>query len=990
MRVATSELCVNKPTDKALFGKINRSFRNVDISLQELADSVRQGFAFCAQHSYGKRSSANFTSSSVLAVDVDAGLRLEDALADPFIVRYGGFVYTTVSHTTDNHRFRIVFELEEPITDRDCMEHALTGLTARLGGDQACTDACRIYYGNSNAVVTFIAKTLPPNQVEVLALRGPERTDWSRAEIRAGAASTVTVHSRVKLGTDTEVFDATGQLHRLVELPVLTPIHCRMHLDKNASAFTIASRKGTPGVHCKTCNATHYMSAEGPYYDFDYDLKVVRDKSLEEWEIESSDGELLEFEEEKTPLGVHFICHEFLRQIETSARVVFVRSPKGTGKTEWLRSVVEQAKKTGKSILLVGHRQSLIIATADRLGLSPYFILEDIDGGTGTKVMPVSAAKHYAICVDSMPTRLDTQADRYDIVIIDEVEQVLAHLTSATLRDNRQQVILNLGFYLRAASKIYALDADLNRVTAVGLPALIRDDKRDCLLVVNDWKPDRGVTYLYRLENQIIQVLLRTLDEDKRCFVCTNSKSMIKKLAMSLQERYGDAKAFRWITSENSQQRETQAFLQGLPATLLSYDALLVSPAVGTGVDITFGSRERKVDAVFGLFRSHVNTHFDMDQQLCRVRHPGEVHVWISPERFSFETNPELIRKELEASTTHRPQIMSIDDEGRPQYSPAEVTYAEIYSEVQALQRASKNNLLENFCDLRRQNGWEIIEVERCAEDAKAGRELVERGAELVTEDYTHYLLAAAQLSTAEYERLRRKEDRGGLTERDAFALRRYEIERFYLQPISDALIELDDDGRYRRAVRLFETLRGSAEADGETGRNRLRVDTQEASNRRDLLRAVFSSTPLYTDGSGFDVEIRISQADLEGFVEVCRARRLTIERSLETSLRSDLHRKPAQQRGALLKLIGLRLNSAGTQKDGQTKIYFYSIDRDALAQIEGVVSLRSSEDALARWNRERDSDTTQDGEIIEALAALRRKKQPLSEDLSMDDAEAG
>lgn len=55
----------------------------------------------------------------------------------------------------------------------------------------------------------------------------------------------------------------------------------------------------------------------------------------------------------------------------------------------------------------------------------------------------------------------------------------------------------------------------------------------------------------------------------------------------------------------------------------------------------------QEIDTVFGFFVSRVNTHFDMDQQLARVRHPMALKVWVTPERFHFETDPSSIEAEV-------------------------------------------------------------------------------------------------------------------------------------------------------------------------------------------------------------------------------------------------------------------------------------------------------------------------------------------------------
>jgi cyanate lyase len=361
--------------------------------------------------------------------------------------------------------------------------------------------------------------------------------------------------------------------------------------------------------------------------------------------------------------------------------------------------------------------------------------------------------------------------------------------------------------------------------------------------------------------------------------------------------------------------------------------------------------------------------------------------VWVSPEKFSFETHPDLIREELENAVVDERQIVAFDDDGTPKYSPADTIYAEIYAEVRAVQRASKNNLRENFCELRRRNGWEIVEVERDVQAAKAGLEIIGRGEELLSEDKARKVCAARELKVDEYDDLRRQDEQGTLSEADAFALRRYEVESFYLQAVSQEVLDLDDDGRFRKAVRLYEALLDTEEPEGEWKRNRLRADVLESAQRRELLRALFASAAIFTDANGFVTDAVVTQGDLPNFIAKCESKRVAIERLLDMSLRSDLRRKPVQQLGAFLKLVGLTLTGVGTRKQGKEKLYLYSINSDALARIESIAARRADESVREEWKRARSE--TEDGpdDFAEAVRRLRDRGRTATQDEAVDDA---
>lgn len=975
MLVAINRTEKNKVEDREKFKRFNGTFENVDLSLVELAAEVGQGHAFCAQHEKNWRSKQNFTGSGFLAVDVDEGLRLEEALAHEFIQRFGGMIYTSPSHTEEAHRFRIVFELEEPIHDRQMMEHALTGLIRKLGGDASCKDACRLFFGNTNALATHLGHRLPAAEVAQLVLRGQEIEVAATARVSDGISRTV--HSRQPLDLDTLVRDSKGIEHRLVDLPPKTQVHCPVHVDRRPSAFTLRSATDVPGIHCMTCRATFFISSDGPVYDFDYRLRVFRDRSTEWHEVSYDAHPSLGEEELALPAGVRFLNEPFISPVDTLADVILVKSPKGTGKTEWLKQIVDDAKKNRQPVLLIGHRQALIMSTARRLGLTPYITIRDDPQSERSNVRPNPITDYYAICLDSLETRLTPQKDQFPIVIIDEVEQVLSHLTSDTIRPRRRNSLMFLRHYLQKAEKVYVLDADLNRVTGTAIPVLIGTDTgKECLLLVNDWKPARGTTHLYGSSDHLLQVLREHLAVGDRCFVCSNSKKFVNSVRLALQEQYPD-KSFYSITSENSQTAEAQDFLLLLPNSALNYDCVLVSPAVGTGVDITFPNSKARIDAVFGFFGPQINTHFDIDQQLCRVRHPGSVHVWVSPATYSFETEPEVIRRELVDAQQKDQILIGLSSNGAPQYLPMDELYAEVYSEIASLQRASKNELRRNFIELRRLSGWEIAEVALDKASREQGHEIAERGEELSEEQYVQTICEAVELTIQTYKELKTRSEHGTLLAAEVAAIRRFEIESFYYAEVTPDLVSVDDEGRYQAAVRRYELIHTNADDIGKLYRNNpdlLLVDRRESIDRRRLLIDLFTAAGIFRENEGFDRSAVITQQGLEPFIKTCRQHEVTIQRLLGIALRSDLAEKAAAQLGQFVKRVGITLGKAGTKNVDGKKVYLYELSPASLDAIQEIVNRRQDKSWMGDWKAKRGEDADEINQrfrtTIEAVVA--------------------
>jgi len=127
----------------------SRGWQSFSGELSDLRDHVGRGGAFIpALMTSSRRSSAAFKSSELAVVDVDHGLTITDFWSHP-LAEHACFVYTTASHNETEHRFRVVFQLPQVITSAEIYKAITTILIRSIGGDRACSDACRIFYGNS-------------------------------------------------------------------------------------------------------------------------------------------------------------------------------------------------------------------------------------------------------------------------------------------------------------------------------------------------------------------------------------------------------------------------------------------------------------------------------------------------------------------------------------------------------------------------------------------------------------------------------------------------------------------------------------------------------------------------------------------------------------------------------------------------------------------------------------------------------------------------
>jgi hypothetical protein len=465
-----------------------RGWEPVEVSAPEYADAVSLGWAISAQFLSGHRKTKNFICAGFLAADVDDGMTLQEAQDHAFVRHHAGFIHTTASHTEARHRLRIVFLLDEAIeTARDWAD-ALFGLALLLGSDRSATDPARLFYGNSQAEFFRIGKTMASDVVANLIARGRDaRASQSPLDGRRLPVDSVRTIAGPEL-----VKVAGGAQVRMDELGVGTPVHCLHHADDDPSAFVVRSRSGQLGIHCSACRATFWSSAEGDDYDFKGFDRICHEKLAE---VAQSDVEP-EGIDRFFPPAPSIIRHRqaFLPSFTYLPGITMVKSDKGTGKTEALKALLADIREGRylagiarkdriNSVLLIGHRVTLIREAAAKLGLRFYLDADDTEGGLRT----------LAVCLDSLPKYNESSGGRKrkpsDLVIIDESEQVLAHLLSDTIakRNGIERCFDALMFEVAGAKAVFALDADLGLVTAHAMQAMRPQDWRSrCRIILNE------------------------------------------------------------------------------------------------------------------------------------------------------------------------------------------------------------------------------------------------------------------------------------------------------------------------------------------------------------------------------------------------------------------------------------------------------------------------------------------------------------------------
>lgn len=537
----------------------------------------------------------------------------------------------------------LAFKLPEPLNGK-VLNALLRGLDVTYGGKAAgLTRETEFGFTVDGERQVLIARNRELDEAAVnrLMLLGRENSALQMGH-------TGYIRSGVTVAPDSVVTLENGESQVLARLEPDTAIFCPVHVDSRATAFVQVFAVGGAVVQCDHCQRVFPGRASRPSYDFGLFDRTV-ERLARELPAEVTRNGLV-YDEERS---IFFHSERYLPTLELAPGITFVKSPKGSGKTEELVKVVRQCEKQQLTVLVIGHRRSLLQSLAHRLKVDNYRIPRPRAIGSDVdEYLAVQPRPYYAVCLDSLG-RLNPKTDRYDVVIIDESEQVFAHLIGETVREERRAVFARLKFYLDKAKHVFCLDADLNMISMQAAFVMMRPET-SVRIVINEPETESRPYHLCGTKAQLIDEMLGDVRRGYKCFVATNSKRQAQDLETMLVREFPGRRIVT-VTSDNSQSRDVQQLLSAIADKFRNeIDVLIASPAMGTGVDITFrdadGNPEAVVDRMFGLFEANITTHFDLDQHLMRVRHPGQVKVWVNRTELNYETDVACLIGELKRS----------------------------------------------------------------------------------------------------------------------------------------------------------------------------------------------------------------------------------------------------------------------------------------------------------------------------------------------------
>jgi hypothetical protein len=325
--------------------------------------------------------------------------------------------------------------------------------------------------------------------------------------------------------------------------------------------------------------------------------------------------------------------------ISETAKLICLKSPKGTGKTHLLEQIVSEATREGKWVLLLTHRIQLGEALCQRVGL-PYL--------TEIKTVECGTVLGYGLCIDSLHpnsgARFNANSWEDGIIIIDEAEQVIWHmLNSATCASERVEILAQFKTLIQnnlsGDGKVYLADADLSDV-AIDYIRSLAGFYVEPFVIVNDWQPPqqhRWTIHNYEDNNpaRLVKDLVNHIEAGGKPFISCSAQKLKSKwgtqnLESYLQLQFPDKKILR-IDSETVSDPHHRAYgcIAHLNEILPQYDIAIASPSIETGVSIDIPH----FDSVWAIAQG-VQTADSIRQVLARIRAIVPRYLWAARRGF--------------------------------------------------------------------------------------------------------------------------------------------------------------------------------------------------------------------------------------------------------------------------------------------------------------------------------------------------------------------
>ena len=618
--------------------------------------------------------------------------------------------------------------------------------------------------------------------------------------------------------------------------------------------------------------------------------------------------------------------NRYLPEVDFAAGVHLIKSPIGTGKTAVVESLVK-ANPT-QSVLFTTHLISLVESAASRLGLCSYNECDNYD---------LQMESRLAICLNSLGKLTANASLRdYDIVVIDEIEQVLARLT--THIDQKPLVFRVLMHVMAHAKTLICLDAHLSKSTVQLIQATCGD--KPVTVHINAYEnTEKREIILHDHAESVPLEAMRVLNNNQTVFLTFNSKADAYKTFSTIKAAMPEKRGL-YIASDNAGDAANQAFFKDVNAVSRLYDYLICTPSVSTGVSIDNGH----FDFVGGIFLGSVNTANDCMQALGRVRNATTRHVYCE-KRYAFHPlDADTISSKWLATHFHDLNLMNLTNEGARVVMDAH--YESLCLSVTQARNRSLNDFYQQFALLCLDEGI-TLSYATDAPDTETRKQFKQFKQAFVQAEAHAVGLADVPESAAALRELLNM-PRKSMAQTRSFK-KQQTIEFFNLSSNDtesiQALASMDADNRFKKQILTLEMVLNDRDTAKQKFLEQTEKSPQFAADVKHFATLQILYQQLMTALHLLSSKGTLNSADFQytketlinsGFIDFIEKNRPVLRGVMSLPSSEQLARDPLRFVGTLLAKLGLKQKRVGRAENAT-----YHVDGDRVLLLNGILLKR-------------------------------------------------
>ena len=351
-------------------------------------------------------------------------------------------------------------------------------------------------------------------------------------------------------------------------------------------------------------NSLHYFAQQDNITEYKKIIKHKFKKELPLNEIIKIDRRYLLNINENLDNNNDILINNINKFIESADIKTFsLKSPFDTGKTQLIKQILDKTQY--KRILWVSYRISL---TNDiHYNFKEYdFKNYQTDNILLSDKIIIQLESLFKLDNNNFKdTECENYVPSYDLVIIDEIESILNHFSSQTIKDSYntyeylQEIINN-------SSKLIVLDGDTsnrtyNYITYFGISINIE----------NDAKFNKKHFEIIEDDNEFMNEIYNELDAKNKIVICSQSKRDVEIIVKTLNDKYEDLEIYSYTSLDSDTNQ-----LKNVNKYWLQADVIIYSPSIESGIncDIPYFNR------LFGIFSNMSSSQRGFLQMINRVR----------------------------------------------------------------------------------------------------------------------------------------------------------------------------------------------------------------------------------------------------------------------------------------------------------------------------------------------------------------------------------